>query len=62
MVTALAVVKGLFRGRVEPFGGFGKATGVFSVCLGPNDISLPSFPLTVAGIDEASPCFLIIPL
>lgn len=41
--SRLAAVKGLFRVRVEPFGVFGKAAGVFSVCLELNDISLPSF-------------------
>lgn len=42
----MAVVKGLFRVRVEPFGVFGRAAGVFSERPGLNDISLPSFLLT----------------
>lgn len=46
IASRLAAVKGLFRVRVEPFRVFGKAAGVFSVCLGLNDISLPSFLLT----------------
>lgn len=60
--SRLATVKGLFKVRVEPFGVFGKAARVFSVRLQLNDFSLPSSILTLAGIKEASPCFLIIPL